>query len=82
MYDRDTFLNGLIEDLYFKCEDMLQEKVNEIAKIIKKKEKLVEVNELLEAMGSDAEKDPDAFVDNDGNPIKMRKKRVKMCESV
>jgi hypothetical protein len=82
VYDRDTFLNGLIEDLYFKCEDMLQEKVNEIAKIIKKKEKLVEVNELLEAMGSDAEKDPDAFVDNDGNPIKMRKKRVKMCESV
>ena len=29
-YDRDTFLNGLIEDLYFKCEDMIQDKVNEI----------------------------------------------------
>jgi hypothetical protein len=43
---------------------------------------LNEINELIEAMGSDAEKDPDAFLDNDGNPIKMKKKKVKMCESI
>jgi hypothetical protein len=30
VFDRDTFLNGLIEDLYFKCEDMIQEKLNDI----------------------------------------------------
>jgi chemotaxis protein histidine kinase CheA len=82
VYDRDTFLNGLIEDLYFKCEDMIQEKMNDIQQITKNKERLNEINELLEAMGSDAEKDPDAFLDNDGNPIKMKKKKVKMCESI
>jgi uncharacterized protein (UPF0305 family) len=81
-YDRDAFLNGLIEDLYFKCEDLIQNKVDDIAKITKNKDKLAEVHELLEALGSDAEKDTEALVDNDGNPIKMKKKRVKMCESV
>jgi len=30
VYDRDTFLNGLIEDLYFRCEDLLQDRVNDI----------------------------------------------------
>jgi uncharacterized protein (UPF0305 family) len=78
-YDRDAFLNGLIEDLYFKCEDLIQGKVDDIAKITKNKEKLAEVHELLEALGSDAEKDTADLVDNDGNPIKMKKKRVKMC---
>jgi len=82
VYDRDAFLNGLIEDLYFKCEDMIQDKVNSIQTITKNKEKLAEVAELLEALGSDAEKDTDALVDNDGNPIKMKKKKVKMCESI
>jgi hypothetical protein len=81
-YDRDAFLNGLIEDLYFKCEDMIQDKVNSIQTITKTKEKLVEVHELLEALGSDAEKDKEELVDNDGNPIKMKKKKVKMCESI
>ena len=41
-----------------------------------------EINELYEALGSDAEKDPDAFVDNEGNPIKVRKKKKAMCESI
>lgn len=82
VYDKDTFLNGLIEDLYLKCEEMIQDKVNNIQTITKNKEKLVEINELLDALGSDAEKDPDAMIDNDGNPIKMKKKKVKMCESI
>jgi len=82
VYDKDTFLNGLIEDLYFKCEDMIQTKVNDIATITKNKEKLVEIHELMDALGSDAEKDPDAMIDNEGNPIKMKKKKVKMCESI
>ena len=81
-YDRDTFLNGLIEDVYFKCEDMLQEKVNDIAKITKNKDKLAEIHELLDGLGSDAEKEQENLVDNDGNPIKMKKKKVKMCESI
>lgn len=61
---------------------MIQDKVNNIQTITKNKEKLVEINELLDALGSDAEKDPDAMIDNDGNPIKMKKKKVKMCESI
>lgn len=61
---------------------MIEDKVQSIKTITKNKEKLAEVNELLEALGSDAEKDTDALVDNDGNPIKMKKKKVKMCESI
>lgn len=58
------------------------DKQQTIDKIKKNVEKLGEINELYEALGSDAEKDPDAFVDNDGNPIKMRKKKKQMCESI
>lgn len=32
-FDRDTFLNGLIEDLYLKCEDIMIEKKTTIEKI-------------------------------------------------
>jgi len=45
-------------------------------------EKLGEIAELMEALGSDAEKDPENFVDNDGNPIKMKKKKNKMCTHI
>jgi hypothetical protein len=57
-------------------------KQNNIEKLNKRIEKLGEANELFEAMGSDADKDPEAFVDNEGNPIKMRKKRTKMCDNI
>ena len=53
-----------------------------IDKIKKNVEKLAEINELYEALGSDADKDPDAFVDNEGNPIKMRKKKKQMCSNI
>ena len=43
-----------------------------------------DVAEIYEAMGSDAEKDidPEAFVDNEGNPIRFRKKKKQMCECI
>lgn len=81
-YDKNVFLNQLIEDLYFQAEDIMMEKQNTITKIQKNVEKLGEINELYEALGSDADKDPEAFVDAEGNPIKMRKKKAKMCESI
>ena len=80
-YDKNTFLNGLIEDLYFKCEDIMVEKQNTIQKIQKKVEELTEINELYEALGSDAEKDAEGMLDNDGKPIKIRKKKTKMCDA-
>jgi hypothetical protein len=83
-FDRDTFLNGLIEDLYFTCEDQMIEKKNTIEKISKNLEKLGEIQELMEALGSDVdmEKDAEAFVDNEGNPLRVKKKKKKICEKV
>jgi hypothetical protein len=40
------------------------------------------VAEMYEALGPDADKDPDAFVDNDGNPLKFKKKITTMCENI
>lgn len=80
-YDRDTFLDGLIEDLYMKCEDIILDKKNTIDIIQKNVEKLGEVAELMEALGSDAEKETD-LIDNEGNPIKIKKKRTQICEYV
>jgi hypothetical protein len=77
-YDKNIFLNQLIEDLYMQAENSIIGKQTDIEKLNKRIEKLNEANELFEAMGSDADKDPEAFVDNEGNPIKMRKKRTKM----
>ena len=38
----------------------------------------------MEALGSDAdmEKDADAFLDNEGNPLRVKKKKKKICEKV
>jgi len=81
-YDKNVFLNELIADLYYKCEDVMVDKQNTIAKIQKNVEHLGEVAELYEALGSDADKDPEAFVDNEGNPMKVKKKKTKMCEHI
>ena len=37
---------------------------------------------MYEALGPDADKDPDAFVDNDGNPLKFKKKVTTMCDNI
>ena len=38
----------------------------------------------MEALGSDAdmEKDAEDFVDNEGNPLRVKKKKKKICEKV
>lgn len=33
-------------------------------------------------LGSDADKDPEACIDAEGNPIKMKKRKHKMCENI
>ena len=81
-FDRNTFLNGLIEDLYFKCEDIMIDKQENINKIKKNVEKLNEVQEILEAMGPDADKDPNAFEDADGNKIRYKRKVTTMCDNI
>lgn len=79
-YDRNVFLNDLIQDLYFRCEDIMIDKMKGIEKLQRNQEKLGEVAEMYKAVGSDAENNPDAFVDNDGNPLKIKSKKSKMCE--
>jgi len=75
-------LNELISDLYYKCEDIMLDKQKQIEKNQKAVDHLGEINELYEALGSDADKDPEAFVDGEGNPMKVKKKKTKMCEHV
>jgi hypothetical protein len=58
------------------------EKQETIKKMQKNVERMAEIAELYEVLGSDAEKDPEACIDNDGNPIKMKKKKNKMCENI
>ena len=69
-------MNGLIEDLYLKCEEIMLEKKNTIDGIKTKVEQLGQVAELLEQLGSDADKadaeDLAAEFDED-NPIKIKK---------
>ena len=81
-YDKNTFLNGLIDDLYHRTEGIMIEKQETIKKMQKNVERMGEIAELYEVLGSDAEKDPEACIDNDGNPIKMKKKKNKMCENI
>jgi len=77
-----VFLNGLIEDLFYELEDKQKRMQDGIKKIEKNKEKLDEIKEQLEGMGSDAEKEGIKLEDADGNEIKMKKVRKKMCTSV
>lgn len=83
--DRNTFLNGLIEDFYLKCEEIMIEKKNTIDGIKTKVEQLGQVAELLDQLGSDADKaDADelaAELDED-NPLPIRKQKKTMCEYV
>ena len=60
------------------------EKKTTIEKIQKNLEKLGEVYEIMEAMGSDVdpEEEAEAFVDNDGNPLKVRRKKKKICDKI
>lgn len=75
-YDRETFLNGLIEDLYFNCEDIItdkiktKERIEKLEKAIPEQEEDIDEEELMAQ-----NEDPD-------NPIKYKKKKKTMCESI
>ena len=81
-YDKNIFLNGLIEDLYQQAEDTMIDKQENIKKIQKNVERLGEIAELYEMYGSDADKDPAQCVDAEGKPIIMKKRKHKMCENI
>jgi len=52
-YDKNTFLDGLIEDLYLNCWDKLTAKMKGIEGIHKKVEEYGNIWEQMEAYGSD-----------------------------
>ena len=72
-YDKNTFLDGLIEDLYLNCWDKLNAKMKGIEGIHKKVEEYGNIWEQMEAYGSDQDQDQMDFVDNEGNPIKLKR---------
>ena len=82
--DKNNFLNQLIEDLYLKTEEIMIEKQKSIDKIKKNVEKMNELAEIYEALGSDAEKEMEneALVDSEGKPIKARKKKKTLCDNI
>lgn len=81
-YDKNTFLDGLIEDLYLNCWDKLNVKMKGIEGIHKKVEEYGNIWEQMEAYGSDQDQDQMDFVDNEGNPIKLKKQKKQMCSNV
>lgn len=60
------------------------EKQKSIDKIKKNVEKMNELAEIYEALGSDAEKEMEneALMDNEGKPIRARKKKKSMCDNI
>jgi len=56
-YDKNTFLDGLIEDLYLNCWDKLTAKMKSIEGIHKKVEEYGNIAEQMEAYGSDQDQD-------------------------
>lgn len=61
--DKNVYLNELIEELYFQCENVMLDKQKTIEQIGKKVEQLGEINEIYDALGSDADNDPENFID-------------------
>lgn len=81
--DRNTFLDGCIEDLYHRCEDIMLEKKATIDGIKKNVEQLGQVAEALEQLGSDVDKaDADELAAELDLPIKLKKKKTTMCETI
>lgn len=81
--DKNVFLNELIEELYYKVEDAIAGKKKNIENIEKKVEQLGLIQEVYEAMGSDADNDPkENFRDDKDEPIRFRKKKKQMCPHV
>ena len=82
--NRDVFINQLIEEFYLQVEDILQDKKTTLEKLSKNIERLGEIAELQDTYGSDIDKEENAgnLVDSEGNPIRVPKKRTKMCPQV
>jgi len=75
-YDREQFLNTLIQDLYFRCEDMIDDKKKMKEKIIKLEKQIPEAEDGVDEEELLAQnEDPD-------NPVKFKKKKKTMCHSV
>ena len=68
-YDREQFLNTLIQDLYFQCEDIIEDKKKVRDKIIKMEKQIPEAEEGVDEEELLAQnEDPD-------NPVKFKKKK-------
>lgn len=81
--DKDVFLNGLINDFYLNCEAILAKKQTDIEKINKNIDRLNAFQEAYEACDGDYERvEPMVDVEGEADPVKVPRKRVKMCENI
>ena len=80
-YSKDVFLNKCIEDDYLKYWDAIKDRQKTISKMKKQVSRLDKEVENLEMYGSDENPEfNDDAVDEEGKPLKLKKKKTKMCE--
>lgn len=81
--DKDMFLNGLINDFYLECEAILAKKQTDIERINKNIDRLNAFHEAYEACDGNYEAvEPMVDVEGEADPVKVPRKRVKMCEKI
>ena len=81
-YDKNLYLDQMIEDLYLYCEGKIQSKMGTIGRIKDKITKLEELADVEEMMAGDEEGEPIEMFDDEGKPIKIKIAKKKMCKSL
>ena len=78
-FSKNVYLDRCIEELIIECENDRMDKKHQVDKMKKQVEKLEEIAELAETFGEDGLEDQ---LDDDGEPIKFKQRKTKMCDSV
>eukprot|EP00352_Strombidinopsis_acuminata_P001218 CAMPEP_0176346066 /NCGR_PEP_ID=MMETSP0126-20121128/5943_1 /TAXON_ID=141414 ORGANISM="Strombidinopsis acuminatum, Strain SPMC142" /NCGR_SAMPLE_ID=MMETSP0126 /ASSEMBLY_ACC=CAM_ASM_000229 /LENGTH=148 /DNA_ID=CAMNT_0017693385 /DNA_START=2326 /DNA_END=2772 /DNA_ORIENTATION=- len=83
-FSKDAYLNDCLEELYIRCEKAIEGKMGDINKMSTQVEKLQEIAQFLDDFGDDpaeAEQMMEGAEDKEGNPIKIKPRKQKMCEN-
>lgn len=78
-FSKNVYLDRCIEDLIIECEAGRMDQKNSIDMLKKQVEKLEEIAELADAFGEEGLEDQ---LDEEGEPIKFKPRKTKMCECV